>query len=133
MGLQRVSSFTLPSTRVRSCLGCPSVLTSSLSVIHVVHRVAVDFPCKVNRDETKNQPAEQDFEYGDPHVVGKPIVHKLGEERQAAVGDAGQKLKIPRLLHTVRLMPNERVSGSFCQSEDIALVKQDVLSVRPNC
>lgn len=88
MSLQSISCLTFPSTEVRSCIRCASVLAASLSVIHIVHRVPVDFPREVNGDETENQPAEEDFEDAHSHVVGEPVVHKLGQERQAAVGDA---------------------------------------------
>lgn len=104
VSLQGLSYSAFPSTQVRCCIRCAPVLSGPLSIIHVVHRVPVDFPREVNSDKTNNQPAEQDLEYADSHVVGEPVVNKLGEERQAAVSDAGQKLKIPRFLHGVRLL-----------------------------
>lgn len=54
MSLQSVSCSTFPSTEVRSCIRCASVLSSPLSIIHIVHCVPIDFPRKVNSDEADN-------------------------------------------------------------------------------
>lgn len=112
MSLWGFSRFAFPSTQVRCCIRCASVLSSPLSIVHIVDCVPVDFPRKVNSDQTKDQPAEQDLEYGDSHVVGEPVVNKLREEGQAAVSDAGQELKVPRLLHSVRLVSFNTVNCS---------------------
>lgn len=99
MRLEGISCAALPSAEARRGVRGPSVLSGALPVVHVVDRVPVDLPGEVNGDEAEDEPAEQDLEDGDSHVVREPVVHELGEERQAAVGDAGQKLEVPRLLH----------------------------------
>lgn len=103
MRLQTISGFAFPSPQMEGCVRGPSVLPGTLSVVHVVHGVPVNLPREVDGDEAENQPAEQDLEYGHSHVVGEPVVHELGEERQAAVSDAGQELKVPGFLHRVRV------------------------------
>lgn len=57
MSLRNLSCSTVPSAE-RGCVRCPSVLPSSLSVVHVIDCVPVDFPGEVDGDETEYQPAE---------------------------------------------------------------------------
>lgn len=102
----------------------------TLSVIHVIHRVPVDFPSKVNGYQTKNQPAEKDLEYGYSHVVGEPVVHELREKRQTAVSDARQELEVPRFIHPCSLdtCTTERVNSAVMK--DAELVSRLVSTIK---
>lgn len=51
--------------------------TLTLPVIHVVDRVPIHFPREMDSDQAENQPPEENLEYGDPHVVGQPVLRKF--------------------------------------------------------
>ncbi len=73
--------------------------TLTLSVVHVVDRVPVHFPGKVDGNETDDEPAEQYLKHCNSHVVGQPVVHKFGQKGHQAVNHTRQEFKIPRFLH----------------------------------
>merc|ERR1712168_1003584 len=104
VSLDRFSCCNVPSAEVRCSIRRASILPCTLSVIHVIHSVSIDLPCKVNGNQTENQPAEQYLEYGHSHIISKPVVHEFREKRHEAVNNTRQKLKVPRLLHCWQLI-----------------------------
>jgi len=92
----------------------------TLSVVHIVDGVPVHFPCKVDRNETDDKPAEQDFKHGNSHVVGQPIVHKFGQKGNQTINHTGQEFKIPRFFHAVFFLPYILMS----------VVKSDIIAFR---
>lgn len=75
----------------------------TLPVVHIVDSGSVYLPGEMNGDEAENEPAEQYFKYGHPHIIGHPIFHELGEERHHAVHKSGRELEIPRFVHFAKV------------------------------